>query len=119
MGSGACENKTQIVSNEKNAKQTHQDMLSWKHTLKQAKTVQEPTDTSKQPIRTRYLSHVTGYQPIRDPDSVGSYKTALNTTCPSLIHTELYTDRDIILSFVLGLVAIQKTIKPSVLQKYT
>eukprot|EP00116_Pleurobrachia_bachei_P007337 sb/3467599/ len=25
-----------------------------------------PTDTSKQPIRTRYLGHVTGYQPIRD-----------------------------------------------------
>ena len=23
-------------------------------------------DTSKQPIRTRYLGHVTGYQPIRD-----------------------------------------------------
>eukprot|EP00116_Pleurobrachia_bachei_P005206 sb/3465468/ len=27
---------------------------------------QEPTDTSKQPIRTRYIGHVTGYQPIRD-----------------------------------------------------
>eukprot|EP00116_Pleurobrachia_bachei_P002328 sb/3462590/ len=26
----------------------------------------EATETSKQPIRTRYLSHVTGYQPIRD-----------------------------------------------------
>eukprot|EP00116_Pleurobrachia_bachei_P001834 sb/3462096/ len=26
---------------------------------------QEPTDTTKQPIRTRYLGHVTGYQPIR------------------------------------------------------
>eukprot|EP00116_Pleurobrachia_bachei_P001753 sb/3462015/ len=26
----------------------------------------EPTDTSKQPIRTRYLGHVTSYQPIRD-----------------------------------------------------
>ena len=26
---------------------------------------QEPTETSKQPIRTRYLGHVTGYQPIR------------------------------------------------------
>ena len=24
------------------------------------------TDTSKQPIRTRYLAHVIGYQPIRD-----------------------------------------------------
>eukprot|EP00116_Pleurobrachia_bachei_P014170 sb/3474432/ len=30
---------------------------------------QEPTETSKQPIRTRYLGHVTGYQPIR-----GHYK---------------------------------------------
>eukprot|EP00116_Pleurobrachia_bachei_P006355 sb/3466617/ len=27
---------------------------------------QEPTETSKQPIRTRYLGHVTGYQPIKD-----------------------------------------------------
>eukprot|EP00116_Pleurobrachia_bachei_P018213 sb/3478475/ len=26
----------------------------------------EPTDTSKQPIRNRYLGHVTGYEPIRD-----------------------------------------------------
>eukprot|EP00116_Pleurobrachia_bachei_P010399 sb/3470661/ len=26
---------------------------------------QEQTETSKQPIRTRYLGHVTGYQPIR------------------------------------------------------
>ena len=26
---------------------------------------QEPTESSKQPIRTRYLGHVTGYQPIR------------------------------------------------------
>eukprot|EP00116_Pleurobrachia_bachei_P016842 sb/3477104/ len=38
------------------------------------KNSQEPTDTSKQPIRTRYLGHVIGYQPIRDqyfPASVG------------------------------------------------
>ena len=27
--------------------------------------IQEPTESSKQPIRTRYLGHVTGYQPIR------------------------------------------------------
>eukprot|EP00116_Pleurobrachia_bachei_P013278 sb/3473540/ len=27
---------------------------------------QEPTETRKQPIKTRYLGHVTGYQPIRD-----------------------------------------------------
>eukprot|EP00116_Pleurobrachia_bachei_P014708 sb/3474970/ len=31
----------------------------------------EPTKTSKQPIRTRYLGHVTGYQPIRDQSVVG------------------------------------------------
>eukprot|EP00116_Pleurobrachia_bachei_P013937 sb/3474199/ len=30
-----------------------------------ASLYQEPTETSKQPIRTRYLGHVTGYQPIR------------------------------------------------------
>eukprot|EP00116_Pleurobrachia_bachei_P018580 sb/3478842/ len=37
---------------------------------------QEPTDTSKQPIRTRDLCHVTGYQPIRDQSFliVGSLK---------------------------------------------
>ena len=27
---------------------------------------QEPTESSKQPIRARYLGHVTGYQPISD-----------------------------------------------------
>eukprot|EP00116_Pleurobrachia_bachei_P003680 sb/3463942/ len=27
---------------------------------------EEPIETSKQPIKTRYLGHVTGYQPIRD-----------------------------------------------------
>eukprot|EP00116_Pleurobrachia_bachei_P015944 sb/3476206/ len=27
---------------------------------------QEPTETSKRPIRTRYLGHLTSYQPIRD-----------------------------------------------------
>ena len=30
------------------------------------KIQQEPTKSSKQPIRTRYLGHVTGYKPIRD-----------------------------------------------------
>ena len=28
--------------------------------------VHKVTESSKQPIRTRYLGHVTGYQPIRD-----------------------------------------------------
>eukprot|EP00116_Pleurobrachia_bachei_P016989 sb/3477251/ len=40
-------------------------------------TLQEPAETSKQPIRTRYLGHVTGYQPITQGpifnDSVGSW----------------------------------------------
>eukprot|EP00116_Pleurobrachia_bachei_P004072 sb/3464334/ len=35
-------------------------------TRERLQTHQEPTDTSKQPIRTRYLGQVTGYQPIRD-----------------------------------------------------
>eukprot|EP00116_Pleurobrachia_bachei_P011566 sb/3471828/ len=43
--------------------------------------LQEPTETSKQPITTCYLGHVTGFKPIRDPgpvflDSVGSWKLA-------------------------------------------
>eukprot|EP00116_Pleurobrachia_bachei_P017748 sb/3478010/ len=29
-------------------------------------TNQQPTESSKQPIITRHLGHVTGYQPIRD-----------------------------------------------------
>ena len=29
-------------------------------------SAQEPTESSKQPIRARYLGHVTSYQPIRD-----------------------------------------------------
>eukprot|EP00116_Pleurobrachia_bachei_P006873 sb/3467135/ len=33
--------------------------------------LQEPTDTSKQPIRTRQLGHLTGYQPIRDQYFLG------------------------------------------------
>eukprot|EP00116_Pleurobrachia_bachei_P004247 sb/3464509/ len=32
----------------------------------QRSTLEEPTETSKQPIKTRYLCHMTGYQPIRD-----------------------------------------------------
>eukprot|EP00116_Pleurobrachia_bachei_P007365 sb/3467627/ len=53
---------------------THEElrsvMLSLGHPLsdKQLRSMihQEPTESSKQPIRTRYLGHVTGYQPIRD-----------------------------------------------------
>eukprot|EP00116_Pleurobrachia_bachei_P001186 sb/3461448/ len=44
--------------------------LSWGSPVNRGLTVptggKEPTDTSKQPIRTRHLGHVTGYQPIRD-----------------------------------------------------
>eukprot|EP00116_Pleurobrachia_bachei_P014677 sb/3474939/ len=36
------------------------------HCYQQYPLFQEPTETSKQPIRTRYLGHVTSYQPIRD-----------------------------------------------------
>eukprot|EP00116_Pleurobrachia_bachei_P005240 sb/3465502/ len=43
--------------------------------------VQEPTETSKQLIRTRYLGHVTGYPPIRDQyfliRSVPGYSTVV------------------------------------------
>eukprot|EP00116_Pleurobrachia_bachei_P015913 sb/3476175/ len=40
--------------------QVHDDIALFKNNHKQ-----EPTEASKQPIRTRYLGHVTGYQPIR------------------------------------------------------
>eukprot|EP00116_Pleurobrachia_bachei_P004865 sb/3465127/ len=51
----------------------------------------EPTGTSKQPIITRYLGHVTGYQPIGNqlsifPDSVGSDHGA-----PQQAHTTRYS----------------------------
>eukprot|EP00116_Pleurobrachia_bachei_P017746 sb/3478008/ len=41
------------------------------------------TDTSKQPIKTRYLGHVTGYQPIR-----GLYFLTLAT--PDGPHAQIY-----------------------------
>eukprot|EP00116_Pleurobrachia_bachei_P019266 sb/3479528/ len=40
--------------------------LSWPEKGLQVEVYEETTDTSKQPIRTHYLGHVTGYQPIRD-----------------------------------------------------
>eukprot|EP00116_Pleurobrachia_bachei_P002491 sb/3462753/ len=47
---------------------------------------QEPTDTSKQPIRTLYLGHVTGYQLSANqgpvfPDSVGSWCLSFHNIC--------------------------------------
>ena len=39
---------------------------------------QEPTDTSKQPIITHYLGHVTGYQPIRGPGTWGPANYLIN-----------------------------------------
>eukprot|EP00116_Pleurobrachia_bachei_P003871 sb/3464133/ len=47
---------------------THSHTHTLTHTLTQycSSQIKEPTDTSKQPIKTRYLGHVTGYQPIRD-----------------------------------------------------
>eukprot|EP00116_Pleurobrachia_bachei_P006505 sb/3466767/ len=58
--SGGCElhgivNKAIVVCGRETKKQT----ASKDH-------CQEPTDSSNQPIRTRCLGHVTGYQPIRD-----------------------------------------------------
>eukprot|EP00116_Pleurobrachia_bachei_P008721 sb/3468983/ len=48
-----------------------------------ALAVHEPTDTSKQPIRSRYLSHVTGYQPIRDlANSIQYTHIWFVTLCP-------------------------------------
>eukprot|EP00116_Pleurobrachia_bachei_P006572 sb/3466834/ len=41
-------------------------LRGWSPQLSALHTHQEPTETGKQPIRTRYLGHVTGYQPIRD-----------------------------------------------------
>eukprot|EP00116_Pleurobrachia_bachei_P011840 sb/3472102/ len=38
----------------------------WPDRLEVCSDYQEPTETSKQPIKTRYLGHVTGNQPIRD-----------------------------------------------------
>eukprot|EP00116_Pleurobrachia_bachei_P018651 sb/3478913/ len=40
---------------------------------------QQPNESSKQPIRTPYLGHVTGYQPIRD-----HYFLILGVTCNAL-----------------------------------
>eukprot|EP00116_Pleurobrachia_bachei_P004297 sb/3464559/ len=37
---------------------------------------QEPTETSKQPVRTCYLGHVNGYQPMRDQYRVGEIGAA-------------------------------------------
>eukprot|EP00116_Pleurobrachia_bachei_P006455 sb/3466717/ len=38
------------------------------------------TETSKQPIRTRYLGHVTGHQPIRDQYSLTSSSSSLSSS---------------------------------------
>ena len=35
-------------------------------TIGKCSLIQEPTESSKQPIRAGHLGHVTGYQPIRD-----------------------------------------------------
>ena len=43
---------------------------------------QELTESSKQPIRTRYLGHMTGYQPIRD-------QYLLIRSVPAIMYLEL------------------------------
>eukprot|EP00116_Pleurobrachia_bachei_P013320 sb/3473582/ len=48
----------------------------------------EPTETSKQPIRTRYLGHVTGYQPIRDQYFL--IRSVPDPHSPSLLHQGLF-----------------------------
>eukprot|EP00116_Pleurobrachia_bachei_P004245 sb/3464507/ len=55
---------------------------------------QEPTKTSKQPIKTRYLGHMTSYQPIRDqyrsvPDT-DSYLTHTPTTIKRFVTLSPY-----------------------------
>ena len=45
---------------------------------------QEPTDTSKRPIRTRYLGHLTGYQPIRDQYFLILLTPPVDTSLPLL-----------------------------------
>ena len=58
---------------------------------------QQPTEPSKQPIRIRYLGHVTGYQPIRDQyfpiwSIPGVYKT--NYSPPVAYHIILGVPED-------------------------
>eukprot|EP00116_Pleurobrachia_bachei_P002445 sb/3462707/ len=69
--------------------------------------IMEPSDTSKQPIRTRYLGHVTGYQPTRDQyflirsvpaeflqsSSSSSFRRFLLTTFPETMLVTADTDR--------------------------
>eukprot|EP00116_Pleurobrachia_bachei_P011740 sb/3472002/ len=59
---------------------------------------EEPTDTSKQPIKTRCLGHVTSYQPIKDQyflirsvpvPTTTTYCVPLNCTCDRRMPTWL------------------------------
>ena len=55
------------MDNESNKKQNGTPFsLFWKWKGVPFLSHQEPTGPSKQPIRTRYLGHATGYQPIRE-----------------------------------------------------
>eukprot|EP00116_Pleurobrachia_bachei_P008250 sb/3468512/ len=52
-----------------------------------------PTETSKQPIRTLYLDHVTGYQPTRDQyNTLGSYPRRHPGQCFQSSYQELPTE---------------------------
>ena len=59
--------------------------------------MQEPADTSKQPIRT-YLGHVTGYQPIRDQyflvRSVHGYNVQQDGALPISVDHAIKTTRN-------------------------
>eukprot|EP00116_Pleurobrachia_bachei_P011707 sb/3471969/ len=52
--------------------------------------VKEPTKTSKQPTKTRYLGHVTGYQPIRD-QCFGRFLICIMCIMIKLTHTLTHT----------------------------
>eukprot|EP00116_Pleurobrachia_bachei_P007557 sb/3467819/ len=53
--------------------------------IDELKSCTEPTETSKQPIRTRYLDHVTGYQPIRDQYFLIRSVTNMNSCSPKIL----------------------------------
>eukprot|EP00116_Pleurobrachia_bachei_P017646 sb/3477908/ len=50
----------------------------------------EPTDTSKRPIRIRYLGHVTGYQPIRV-----QYLILIRPSLTWIIRVQIYIVREV------------------------
>eukprot|EP00116_Pleurobrachia_bachei_P012250 sb/3472512/ len=74
-----------------------------KNMYQMSNACQEPTETSKQPMRTRYLGHVTGYQLIRDqyfligavPDTYLLSLSSRRTSQPPSRHTSEMLERKI------------------------